>query len=215
MRFNNFLLFLVGILIVLVTTQCFSSTSSKRLGDRPARHALQMSALDERELAKIFGRLADKMILLDVPGAGTPEMANCCHGGCDNCEYSHVFDQMNAGRAKWVPSYTYRQLIDGREHSSPWLKVFKNELEVTRDEFITRLIDLPYQMNMGSLSVPADEVPKREAVDQFFDALSSGRESISKEKLEEVLPAKVKDKHGVVWNAFKKAFVATKTTTAQ
>ena len=36
------------------------------------------SGIDERELAKIFGRLADKMILLDVEGAGTPEMMNCC-----------------------------------------------------------------------------------------------------------------------------------------
>ena len=199
--------FLLSVLVTHVAVQGFSSsltTSTKRLG-----FSLQSSALDERELAKIFGRLADKMILLDVPGAGTPAMANCCHGGCDNCEYSHVFDQMNAGRAKWVPSYTYRQLIDGREHSSLWLKIFENENEVSKEMFTSRLINLPYQMNMGALSVPADEVPSREAVDEFFNALTSGEELMSMKQLEETLPMKVKDKHGVVWNAFKKAFILT------
>ena len=29
--------------------------------------------------------------------AGTPEMMNCCHGGCSNCDYSRVFDSMSAG----------------------------------------------------------------------------------------------------------------------
>lgn len=40
---------------------------------------------------------------------GTPEMMNCCHGGCDNCDYSHVFDYMSSARyAEYVfsrPSY--------------------------------------------------------------------------------------------------------------
>ena len=202
--------------MILVAVQGFSASSTKTLGlqsNRSPHCSFKMSALDERELAKIFGRLADKMILLDVPGAGTPEMVNCCHGGCDNCDYSHVFDQMNAGRAKWVPSYTYRQLIDGREHSSPWSKVFENENEVNKKDFTSRLINLPYQMNMGALSVPADEAPSQEAVDDFFNALTSGKELISKEQLEEILPMKVKDKHGVVWGAFKKAFVSTEVTT--
>ena len=34
--------------------------------------------------AQVFARLADKKLLLDVPGAGTPEMKDCCHGGCDS-----------------------------------------------------------------------------------------------------------------------------------
>ena len=32
-------------------------------------------------------------------------MKDCCHGGCDNCDYSRVFDEMNAGKAKWVACY--------------------------------------------------------------------------------------------------------------
>ena len=74
---------------LLVPIQGFLASFSK-YGSRRQLHP-QMSSLDERELAKTFGRLADKMILLDVPGAGTPEMVNCCHGGCDNCDYSSRF----------------------------------------------------------------------------------------------------------------------------
>ena len=46
---------------------------------------------DEVELTKLFGRMADKVLLLDVPGAGTVEMMNCCHGGCDNCDFARIF----------------------------------------------------------------------------------------------------------------------------
>ena len=53
------------------------------------------TALDERELTKLFGRISDKKLLLDVEGAGTPEMRDCCHGGCDNCPYSRVFDEVS------------------------------------------------------------------------------------------------------------------------
>jgi hypothetical protein len=69
---------------------------------------LSTGVLDSREIIKLFGRFADKELLLDIPGAGSPEMMNCCHGGCDNCAYSHVFDFMSAARAKWVPLYAYR-----------------------------------------------------------------------------------------------------------
>ena len=52
----------------------------------------------ELELAKVFCRIADDYLLLDVPGAGTPEMKNCCHGGCDNCNFSRIFDEMESGK---------------------------------------------------------------------------------------------------------------------
>ena len=78
----------------------------------------------DREAAKLFGRFSDNYLLLDVEGAGSPEMMNCCHGGCDNCNYSHIFDNMTSGRPKWVPVYVNRNLIDGRDHMSPWSVLF-------------------------------------------------------------------------------------------
>lgn len=36
---------------------------------------------NEAFLTSIFGRLTDNYLLLDIEGAGTPEMMNCCHSG--------------------------------------------------------------------------------------------------------------------------------------
>ena len=139
------------------------------------------SPLDSRELTKIFGRMAAKSILLDIPGAGTPEMANCCHGGCDNCDFSHSFDNLSAGRAKWVPSYSTRTLIDGRSEKAPWANIFdspenaEQQESISKATFTERLRDLPYAMTMGpGTSVPADEVPVDAALEAFWDILLSG-----------------------------------------
>ena len=70
-----------------------------------------------------------------------------CSGGCDNCDFSHIFDNLSAGRAKWVAVYPYRQLIDGRDHLSPWAKVFQiddklplqDTVAINKDIFIERM----------------------------------------------------------------------------
>ena len=83
-----------------------SRTPPRRIpGRRATATAAPPAVVTEVTAAQVFGRLADKKLLLDVPGAGTPEMKDCCHGGCDNCDYSRVFDEMNAGKAKWVACY--------------------------------------------------------------------------------------------------------------
>ena len=138
-----------------------------------------VSLLDSRELTKIFGRLAAKSILLDIPGAGTPEMANCCHGGCDNCNYSHSFDNLSAGRAKWVPTYSTRTLIDGRSETAPWAGIFdaseeadKSLVRIDKATFRERLQKLPFELSMGpGTTVPADEIPNDGAADAFWDIL--------------------------------------------
>ena len=79
-----------------------ATTHTRTAGDGDGgAHAV----VTEVTAAQVFGRLADKKLLLDVPGGGAPEMKDCCHGGCDNCDYSRVFDEMNAGKAKWVACY--------------------------------------------------------------------------------------------------------------
>lgn len=77
-----------------------------------------VSSLSEPAIVSLFSRLAEQRILLDVPGAGTPELAICCHSGCENCAYSSVFDEMTASAPKWLPLYPFRKLADGREHQS-------------------------------------------------------------------------------------------------
>ena len=125
--------------------------------------------VEPRELTKVFGRIADKTLLLDIPGAGTPEMMNCCHGGCDNCAYSHVFDEMSSGRPKWIPLYISRTLIDGRNHVAPWASIFQDKSKISKQDFLKGIISLPYKNSLGPMdSVPADEMPMEEAVDKIW-----------------------------------------------
>lgn len=148
------------------------------------RHVLRASLSDARELTKIFNRVADKYLLLDVPGAGTPGMINCCHGGCDNCAFSHVFDEMSSGRAKWVALYPYRQHTDGRDHSAPWSRLFFDAtsaptLRLSKTEFCERFASLPcLPMSMGPpASVPPDEPLEPDTLEQLWRALQRGLQS--------------------------------------
>ena len=80
------------------------------------------------------------------------EMMNCCHGGCDNCDFSHIFDEKNAARVKWVPCYEYRKLIDGRDHTSLWTNVLEcenNHNTINFDVFKKNVLSLRSQMSMG------------------------------------------------------------------
>jgi hypothetical protein len=168
--------------LICLATPClaFKLNYNALMSETPIRRSssktLLTATLDSRELTKIFGRFAAKSILLDIPGAGTPEMANCCHGGCDNCNYSHSFDNLSAGRAKWVPTYSTRTLIDGRSEKAPWANIFDSpdstEEAIDKATFIERIQQLPYEMSMGpGTSVPADETPLESAVEAFWDIL--------------------------------------------
>ena len=137
------------------------------------------SLLDSRELTKIFGRIAAKRILLDIPGAGTRGMARCCHGGCRGCIYYRLYDNLSAERAKWVPTYYTRTLIDGRSETAPWAGIFdatedtdKSLVGIDKATFRERLQKLPYKLSIGPwTSVPADEVPNDGSADIFWDIL--------------------------------------------
>lgn len=163
--------------LLLFLIQLLPSHSLRRL-------VLRASLADSRELTKVFNRVADKYLLLDVPGAGTPGMINCCHGGCDNCAFSHVFDEMSSGRAKWVALYPYRQHIDGRDHAAPWSQLFFDAasaptLRLSKEQFCERFASLPcLAMSMGPpASVPPDEPLEPDTLEQLWCALQRGRQS--------------------------------------
>ena len=70
----------------------------------------------EEELARVFGRIADKYIYLDE-SAG-----QCCHSGCDNCEFRYDFDVMRAARPKWLVTYKERA-FDSATHRAKWVSI--------------------------------------------------------------------------------------------
>eukprot|EP01041_Mallomonas_annulata_P012609 gene12609-26549_t len=176
---------------------------------RSRRITLHDSKLDTREQTKIFGRLADKNLLLDVPGAGSPEMMNCCHGGCDNCEYSRIFDNLSSGRPKWIPIYIERQLVDGRSHISPWKGIFENDNEISKEDFISRLRLLEYRACLGPPStVPSDELPTDETLNTIWLSLISDETHTKLSSTQ--LVNRLKDlsgvEHGITWPEWIKAF---------
>ncbi|KAJ8600052.1 hypothetical protein CTAYLR_001830 [Chrysophaeum taylorii] len=168
----------------------------------------------EPQIAKLFGRFADKKLLLDVPGAGTPDMKNCCHGGCDNCDFSRVFDEMNAGRPKWVACYAERELIDGRRHEAPWKQMFEGDVsELSAHDFVAGVKGLPFRPSMGpKLKVAADDPPDD---DEFLLALYEmllppGAAALTAGDVATGLQRITGVEHGAMWKDFCNAFVVVK-----
>ncbi len=131
------------------------------------------------DVAGLFGRLADKKLLLNVPFAGTPDMKDCCHGGCDNCDFSRIFDEMNAGRPKWVLCYDYCELIDGRSVAPGWAAMF-DAGALARDGFAAALSALPYRPSMGpKVSVDPDEPVSAAAAAALWAALAGDADELT------------------------------------
>ncbi|KAJ1457144.1 hypothetical protein M885DRAFT_146929 [Pelagophyceae sp. CCMP2097] len=164
-------------------------------------------AISEGECARLFGRLADKLLLLDVEGAGTDAVKNCCHGGCDNCDFSQVFDEMRSSRPKWIACYTDRTLIDGRAHQSPAMQLFNNEETLSIEDFVLRLDELPCRPTMGPKSPLLMEAPSEETKRAFFQTISEGNDSVDAQGWANGLQRLTGEDHGAIWLAFRNALV--------
>lgn len=178
--------------------------------------------LEISDLSKIFYRIADKNILLDIPEAGLPELTNCCHSGCDNCAYSRVFDSLSSARAKWVALYSYREFVDKRFHEPIWTSLFRekndaNMQSISKVDFINRLKILPVQFCLGPPSLPLGEppIPSDESLTLFWEILfrenpnCNDNLTISADEFAAALKSITVEEHGATWQSFLKAFKAT------
>lgn len=165
-----------------------------------------INEIDDESLTKLFGRLAEKVILLDVPGAGTPEMKNCCHGGCDNCQYTRVFDEMRSGRPKWIAHYTHMEHIDGRSHSPAWVSGLFSDGAVSKEIFVSRMRSMPYSPTLGP-SISVEETPPSiEAAEDFFVSLAGESQHLTPVEMAAALVRITGQQHGSVWRDFKAGF---------
>lgn len=170
--------------------------------------------IDTKDLVNIFSRMADKSILLDVPGAGTPDVANCCHSGCDSCNFSHIFDNLSSSRAKWVATYVYREFIDGRNHMAQWTKLFGVSPENIQGEaigvsdFTQRFHDLEYQMSIGTSIDPTDDKISSEALELLWDricsAIASKADKLTATDFANGLKIITGEEHGAMYSKFSK-----------
>ena len=169
--------------------------------------ALALAPVTEKTAAQVFGRIADKKLLLDVPGAGTPEMKDCCHGGCDNCDYSRIFDEMNAGKPKWVACYLEREHSDGRRHEAPTLSIFGDDADLDVDEFVSRLGAVEPRPPMGA---PLKDVLAEfdaEGAAALVSAIAGDGGRVDRDNWGATLRRLSGEEHGITWSAFKPAFV--------
>lgn len=176
--------------------------------------------VNEVDISALFCAFSDKYLLLDVPGAGTPEMVNCCHSGCDNCEFARIFDCLTSGRPKWVALYAYRQHSDGRDHTPPWTSIFENKQSgISKTDFIKAVSNMPRRMAMG-IAIPFSGVELHPvapdvleyfwnkvviiAANQQIENVEGSR--ITADQLATAMKELTKAEHGADYNAFKRIF---------
>ncbi|CAM9552719.1 unnamed protein product, partial [Phaeothamnion confervicola] len=181
----------------------FSTLGSLAQDDISTTNNAQRKAIKE-DLAKLFGRLAEKTLFLDDSSGA------CCHSGCDGCPFRYSFDVMQAGRPKWIPTYTLRCFEDGRSHAAAWhLGLFPASAasETTREDFAAIIPTLAFSMPMGppGLIAVKDSAPSPAAVALLWERLADDGNRLSTDGMLAKLQSWSSDGQAVTWRDFERA----------
>mmetsp|Transcript_24109 Transcript_24109/g.29690 ORF Transcript_24109/g.29690 Transcript_24109/m.29690 type:complete len:226 (+) Transcript_24109:107-784(+) len=168
-------------------------------------------SMDPKEAVKIFGRLAEKYIMLDSSGG------LCCYSGCTDCEYRlpgggyRMADQSSA-RPKWIPNYDERIFESaGKEHTSKWnTEIFTDGPAVTKEEFVSRVIDMEFIPPLGGpyMSKSAGAIDDFFAVETLFDILADGKEKLTKHRMGTRIKELANGNEGLIWSDFMNGFAS-------
>lgn len=153
------------------------------------------TAVPTAEVAKLFGRFAEKVLYLDK------EVGACCHSACSDCEWrmpdgGYRFDVLRAARPKWIPCYFSRDYLinDGGCHVPQWASaLFPEGLDmdttISREAFDSRIQSLVYTAPMGpSGTIRSDDTDiASEALDLLWAWLSGGEPSATELKAGAIL----------------------------
>ena len=180
-----------------------SSSSSSGGGNDAAVH------IDTKEAVKLFGRLAEKYIMLDA-SAGM-----CCYSACSDCEYREpgggyrMADQSSA-RPTWIPCYDTRIFASqGKEHTTKWnLEIFTDGRPVvTKDEFVERLLRMTFVPPLGGpyLSASAATIEDDAAASALFDVLAGGNEKLTRHRMGKEMKNLANGEEGLTWPMFSAA----------
>merc|ERR1719273_83292 len=113
---------------VISSSQPIVSKNTIRYADAVTTTAeTDVLAIDPKEIVKLFGRLAEKYIMLDSSGG------MCCYSACSDCEFrlpdgGYRMADQTAARPKWIPVYDNRvfESVD-KEHTTKWsTEIFTN-----------------------------------------------------------------------------------------
>lgn len=199
---------MIWIALLAIPTTAFSpSSGTSRVSSALFAEGSQaFAAVSPKEAVKIFGRLAEKYIMLDS-SAGM-----CCYSACKDCEYrlpggGYRMADQSAARPKWIPSYETRQ-ANGKAHSTKWsTEIFTEGPAVSMEEFVERVQCLEYNPPLGGPYVGASSaaLESTEPLQLFFDILSDGKEKLTKHRMGQRLKELADGEEGLTWAAFTKA----------
>eukprot|EP00956_Cyclotella_meneghiniana_P009995 scaffold13800_cov51-Cyclotella_meneghiniana.AAC.9 len=165
---------------------------------------------DPKEAVKLFGRLAEKYIMLDA-SAGM-----CCYSGCTDCEYrepggGYRMADQSSSRPKWIPAYDHREFQSGKEHTTKWsTEIFTEGPAVTKEQFVSRLINMQFSPPLGGpyLAASAAAIEDETAAATLFDVLAQGKEKLTKHRMSTQMKELAGGEEGFNWNHFSSALGA-------
>ncbi|KAL9185422.1 hypothetical protein ACHAXT_003199 [Thalassiosira profunda] len=166
---------------------------------------------DPKEAVKLFGRLAEKYIMLDA-SAGM-----CCYSGCSDCEFREpgggyrMADQSSA-RPKWVPTYDERKFeAQNKEHTTKWsTEIFVDGPAVTKEEFVERVVNMQFAPPLGGpyMAASAAQIEDESAAAALFDVLAGEKEKLTKHRMGTEMKVLSDGEEGLTWAMFSKALGA-------
>lgn len=164
--------------------------------------------IDPKDAVRIFGRLAEKYIMLDESGG------MCCYSGCADCEFrlpggGYRMADQSASRPKWIPVYASKNFAgQNKEHIAKWKTgIFNTALFVTKEEFVESLLELDFATPLGGpfVSKSAGALDDTTAASYLFDILSEGKEKLTRHKMSLRLKELSENSEGLTWPNFSAA----------
>lgn len=166
---------------------------------------------DAKEAVKLFGRLAEKYIMLDA-SAGL-----CCYSACTDCEYREpgggyrMADQSSA-RPKWIPCYDHREFTSqGKEHTTKWSsEIFVDAPVVTKEEFVERVVNMEFSPPLGGpyLAASAAAIEDESVAMILFDLLAGEKEKLTRHRMGKEMKVLSNGEEGLTWAMFSTALGA-------
>lgn len=160
--------------------------------------------IEPKEAVKIFGRLAEKYIILD-PTAGM-----CCYSACTDCEYrlpggGYIMADQSASRPKWIPNYEKRSYNENN-HVTGWSTgVFTDGPAVTKSEFIENIKQMKFAPPLGGpyVGASAGAIEDDTALAFLFDSLIvEGKEKLTKHRMSIRMKELANNEEGLSWPNF-------------
>jgi hypothetical protein len=177
--------------------------------ESPVSAALPDIDLDPKEVVKVFGRLAEKYIMLDE-SAGM-----CCYSACRDCEFrlpegGYRMPDQSASRPKWIPVYEKKIFKgQGKKQIAKWnTEIFGgDETSVTKEEFAKAVLELDFATPLGGpfVSKSAGKTEDPTVAECLFDILADGKETLSRSEMGIGLKKLSSGEDGLTWPAFSAA----------